>query len=409
MNEEKKRLIVIGGGAAGFFAAINASIFNKQLEVILLEKHTKVLQKVKVSGGGRCNVTHHCFDNNELVEKYPRGKNFIKKTLSKFSVQDTIQWFADRGVALHTEADGRMFPTTNQSETIVECLLSEAIKNNIDIRYNSSVVSVEKKDEKFHIHLQHGKQITSDYVCVASGGYQTLLQYDWLHKLQHTIIAPVPSLFTFNIPNSSLKELMGLSVPNATIKIVNSKLQQSGPLLITHWGLSGPCVLKLSAWGARELADSKYDFSILVSWVEYTEQQLREQWNAIRNKQGQQLLQHKNPFELPTRLWKYFLEQADIKEEIKWSELPAKLQNKLITVLTAQLFHVKGKTTFKEEFVTCGGIALAEVDSNTMMSRKTANLFFAGEILDIDGVTGGFNFQNAWTTGYIVAKALEEK
>ena len=403
----QKTLIVIGGGAAGFFCAVNAAKNNPCLTVIIVEKGNKLLSKVKVSGGGRCNVTHNCYDVSELITKYPRGNHFLKKSLYQFNTKHTIDWFAERDVSIKTEKDGRMFPVTNSSQTIVDCLLGEANKYGIEILMNADVKKIEKEDTYFWIHTASDKKYKADYVCVACGGFPKLHQFDWLVQLGHTISSPVPSLFTFNMPGNSITQLMGVSVDNAVVKIVGSKLSQQGPVLITHWGLSGPAVLKLSAYGARELADNQYQFSVLINWIpKYTEQSLRESWQALQQLLSTQYLHQKNPFSLPSRLWQYILQQAEISTDMRWLNLAAKNRNKLIQILTAQVFQIGGKTTFKEEFVTCGGISLSEIDASTMQSRKVPNLFFAGEILDVDGITGGFNFQHAWASGWIAAKAI---
>lgn len=407
INNMPRKLIVIGGGAAGFFCAVNAARMNPALEVIILEKTNKLLAKVKVSGGGRCNTTHACFEIQELAKKYPRGQQFLKKAFHQFNSNDTIQWFAERKVKLVAEADGRMFPETNDSQTIIHCLLSEADKYRVKIIVQTEIKVVEKKDNQFILHAINGNSFIADHLCIACGGYPKTTMFDWLLKLGHTIEPPVPSLFTFNMPGNAISSLMGLSVPNATVKIMGTKLVERGPLLITHWGMSGPVILKLSAWGARILAVMAYQFTILVNWLsEETESSLREKWQSIRNELAAQKMYHKNPFALPNRLWNYFLQLSGIKEETRWADLPSKEQNKLIKNLTACEFAVDGKTTFKEEFVTCGGIQLSEIDPNTMQSKKMDQLYFAGEIMDIDGVTGGFNFQNAWTSGWIAARAI---
>jgi len=402
-----QKMYIIGGGAAGFFCAIRAKELNPELAVTILEKQNKVLQKVKVSGGGRCNITHKVNDINHLLKHYPRGKNFLKKVFYSFGPEDTIAWFQKNGVHLHTEADGRMFPTTNSSQTVIDCLTHTAQKLGVNVRLSKAVTAIKKQASKFLLTMQD-TTIEADYVCVASGGFAKNAQYDWLRALGHHIIAPVPSLFTFNIlGNKDLKELMGVSIANVSVRIQSSKAQEIGPLIITHWGLSGPCVLKLSAWQARLLHDANYDFTILVNWLNQTENTLRNNWNEIRNMMGaQQLL--KSPFDLPKRFWIYLLTKAEINPNTKWSELTAKEQNKLINNLVCQTFPVKGKTTFKEEFVTCGGIDLKEVNPITMESRIVPGLFFAGEILDIDGVTGGFNFQNAWSTAAVAAQLGEQ-
>lgn len=405
--QKHKTLVVIGGGAAGFFCAVNAARNNPNLSVIILEKTGKLLSKVKVSGGGRCNVTHDCFDIPQLITKYPRGSHFLKKALYQFSTKDTIDWFEKRGVNIKAEKDGRMFPVTNSSQTIIDCLIHEVNSLGVEIILNADIKKIEKGDEQFLLQTASEKQYIADYICIACGGFPKLSQFDWLTSLGHTIQTPVPSLFTFNIPNNGITQLMGVSVEDAIVKIGSSKWLYQGPLLITHWGLSGPAVLKLSAYGARDLAEKSYQFSALVNWIpHYTEQTLREEWQTFQRKLSSQFVHGKNPFDLPSRLWQYFLQLAEIKENVRWADMPAKNRNKLIQILTGQVFEVNGKTTFKEEFVTCGGISLSEIDANTMQSRKIPNLFFAGEIMDVDGITGGFNFQHAWTSGWIAAKAI---
>jgi len=407
---DKKRLVIIGGGAAGFFCAINAAVFNPGLEIFIIEKTTKLLTKVKVSGGGRCNVTHSCFSIAEMSRNYPRGENFVKKTLHQFFTTDTINWFKKRGVELKTEADGRMFPVTDSSQTIIDCLMKEVNKKGIKILMNSEVRKLIIDNGKWRIDFAHDEKILTDYVCVASGGNAKSSQFSWLKELGHTIEEPVPSLFTFNIPDDPIKALMGISVEKVIVKIMGTKFSQQGTLLITHWGLSGPAVLKLSAFAARELHKANYDFKISVNWLpEYNEQTLREKFLKIRNDLASQKIVNRNPFFLPQRLWEYFLQQSNINADIRWADLPAKQQNILIKILCAQVFHVKGKTTFKEEFVTAGGIKLNEIDANTMQSKIVPDLFFAGEVMDVDGITGGFNFQHAWTSGWIAGKAIGEK
>jgi len=403
----QKTLVVIGGGAAGFFCAVNAARMNPSLKVLLLEKSNKLLSKVKVSGGGRCNTTHACFDIPELVKKYPRGQNFLKKSFHQFYTQDTIDWFEERGVQLKKEEDGRMFPVTDNSQTIIDCLLKEADKYKVAVQLQTGVTSIQKKENKFELQLSNGDIISADFVCVATGGFPKANMFDWLTTTGHTIATPVPSLFTFNMPGNPITSLMGVSVERAIVKVVGTKLQEEGPLLITHWGMSGPVILRTSAWGARELADKNYHFTILVNWIpNYTEQMLRDEWQEIRDRSGAQKISNKNPFGLPNRLWLYLLQVSEIDPECRWSDLPAKQQNKLIKQLTAQEFLVQGKTTFKDEFVTAGGILLSEIDPQTMQSRKQPGLFFAGEVMDVDGITGGFNFQHAWTSGFIAAKAI---
>jgi predicted Rossmann fold flavoprotein len=405
----REKLVVIGGGAAGFFCAINAARLNPNLEVCILEKSNKLLAKVKISGGGRCNTTHACFEIPELVQKYPRGQNFLKKTFHWFNTNDTIEWFAFRGVDLKTEADGRMFPQTNDSQTIIDCLLKEADKYKVQVQLQTSVEKISINEAGTFLLQTVNKTFEANYVCVATGGFPKAHQFDFITNLGHTIEAPVPSLFTFNMPGNPITELMGVSVPEAQVKIAGSKITATGPLLITHWGMSGPAILKCSAWGARELANTSYQFTIRVNWIPaYAEQDLRTAWPLIRAEEGNGKMGGRNPFELPSRLWLHLLTVSGIDAGISWATLTAAAQNKLITALTAFECKVSGKTTFKDEFVTCGGIKLTEIDANSMQSKLHKGLYFAGEIMDIDGITGGFNFQNAWTSGWIAAKSIAD-
>lgn len=409
---QKKKLIVIGGGAAGFFCAVNAASKNPELEVTIIEKTGKLLSKVRVSGGGRCNVTHACFSIAEMIKKYPRGEKFLKQAFHHFFTTDTIEWFQKRNVKLKTEADGRMFPESNSSETIINCLMHEADKNHVQILMNREVIKIEKISldnqlNYFQLSFKDGSILQSDFVCIACGGYHNAGQYNWITKLGHSFENPVPSLFTFNVPNNPIVELMGISVENVQVKINETKLSQSGPILITHWGFSGPVILKLSAFAAIKLAALQYQFSISINWVsDYHENSLLDKFRLIRNELASKKIINKNPFNLPQRLWQYHLKLCGIKDELRWADLPAKQQNILAKQLCSQQFHVKGKTTFKEEFVTAGGIKLNEIDANTMASRIVPNLFFAGEILDVDGITGGFNFQHAWTSGWLAAMEI---
>ena len=395
------KLIVIGGGAAGMFCAVNAARMG--LRVIVLEKTGKLLSKVKVSGGGRCNVTHACFDIGQMTKRYPRGGHFVRKTFHRWFTTDTIEWFRERGVELKTEEDGRMFPVTDSSQTVIDCLLGEAEKWGVEVWMHAEVKGIEPG---FRATLADGRSLLADYVCVACGGYPKAPMFDWIRGLGHSIDDPVPSLFTFNMPGEGITQLMGVSVPDARVKA--GKLVERGPVLITHWGLSGPAILRLSAWGARELAGLGYHFSIVVNWVPgMNEQELRNRLQELRFELGAKMVSSAAPFAgIPRRLWEYWLDSSGIKKDIRWADLAGRDQNRLAGLLAAGNFNVKGKTTFKEEFVTAGGVRLAEVDPGTCQSRKVAGLFFAGEVLDVDGVTGGFNFQHAWTSGWIVADAV---
>jgi predicted Rossmann fold flavoprotein len=404
----KKRLIVIGGGAAGFFCAVNAARLQPALEVLLLEKTGKLLSKVKVSGGGRCNVTHAAPDIAYMARHYPRGQNFVKKAFGHFFVPDTIQWFAERGVELKTEADRRMFPVTDSSQTIIDCLLREADRYRVKIAVHQEVTDLQPlTGGGWQVRLQDGRTLEAGFLCAAAGGYAQEDKFSWLKRVGHHIVPPAPSLFTLNMPGHPITQLMGVSVPKAQLKVAGAKLQEQGPVLITHWGLSGPAVLRLSAWGARELQQLHYTFTALINWVPaYHENSLREEMQALRQQLGGQKIYGKSPFELPQRLWHFLLQQAGINENIRWADLPAKLQQVLVKSLVAMELPVKGKTTFKEEFVTCGGVQLAEINPATMESKLAPGLYFAGEVMDVDGITGGFNFQHAWSSGYIAAAAV---
>jgi hypothetical protein len=406
----EKQLIIIGGGAAGFFCAVNVARMNPALQVILLEKNNKLLSKVKISGGGRCNVTHACFDIVEMSRQYPRGQHFVKKAFHQFFTTDTIRWFEDRGVKLKTEKDGRIFPVTNQSQTIIDCLLKEAATYRVEIVLKSDVQKVQHENGMFTITMLNNQQLTAGNLLVACGGNLRSSMIEALQGLGHSIEEPVPSLFTFNLPGHPITQLMGVSVERAKVKIMGTRLEEEGPLLITHWGLSGPSVLRLSAWGARQLADMHWKFSVLVNWLpDFQEQSLREKFHMLRKENASLKVINKNSFGLPSRLWEFLAAQSGIKNEIRWADLSNTALNRFIKNLSAFECEVSGKTTFKEEFVTAGGIKLSEVDAQTMMSKKIPGLFFAGEVLDVDGITGGFNFQHAWTSGYIAAKAIAQR
>lgn len=402
-------LVVIGGGAAGIFTAVNAARLQPSWKVVVLEKSSKLLSKVKVSGGGRCNVTHACFDKRLLATHYPRGEKFVKQYAHHFFTTHTIQWFEERGVSLKTESDGRMFPVTDDSQAIIEVLLREAIKYGVEFRLHASVETMQKEEGRFKIELADKRSFVALHCCIATGGFPKISQYDWIQQLGHSIVDPVPSLFTFNAPGHPLTKLMGVSVPSGKVKIAGTKMTQTGPILITHWGLSGPAILKLSAWAARELQAYNYHFSIQVNWLEgegWHAANLGEYFTQQRVTHPTQLLKNSKMFQLPQRLWEFFLLEAGIAADIQFANLPKKQENKLVKLLTDMEISVNGKTTFKEEFVTAGGVSLQEIDSQTMESKLMRHLYFAGEIMDVDGVTGGFNFQHAWASGYLAAMAM---
>ena len=408
-KESHFKVAVIGGGAAGFFAAIQAKTNFPKAEVILFEKFQKVLSKVKISGGGRCNVTNGCNSISELIKGYPRGGKNLKSLFHTFNNIDTQNWFEQRGVALKTEADGRVFPQSDSSQTIVDCLFEEIKKLGINLKLGAEIKSL-KQVNLSEIELQFAanyKTQTFQKVIVASGGSPKLSGLNWLKQLGHKIETPVPSLFTFNVPKNPINQLMGLSAPNALISIQKTKLNNKGPLLITHWGFSGPAVLKLSSFGARALSDLNYQFNIQINWTgeknaELVQQQLAEEFGSNPKKQ----ISNFRMFELSNRLWNFLLEKASLNQNKIAGEIGKKQINKLVETLTNDIYTVSGKTTFKEEFVTCGGVSLNSIDLNTLQSKAIKNLYFAGEVLDIDGITGGYNFQAAWSTAFLAGKLL---
>jgi len=401
--KNKKQILVIGGGAAGFFSAINAAINFPEAKIIILEKSNKILSKVRVSGGGRCNVTHYCFDNSELIKNYPRGEKELRQVFSQFSVNDTIDWFTKRGVKLKVEPDGRMFPESNSSETIINCFLSEAKRLDIAINLNEEVISIQKKEDTY-LEVKTTKQVYNvDAVICSIGGHHQQKNYEFIKQCGHTIDELIPSLFTLNLPQSNIKELMGLSVKQGTVKVNGTKHQYTGPVLITHWGLSGPAVLKLSAFAAQEFFKLNYHAGIAVNWTgTLKEEEVKELINL--NLTSKALILNSPMFEIPKRLWEYLLIKSEINLSKPWIELGKKQLNKLAQVLTNDVYTMQGKTTFKEEFVTAGGVNLKEINFKTMESKIVPHLFFCGEVLNIDGITGGFNFQNAWSTSWIAAK-----
>ncbi len=399
------KITIIGGGAAGFFAALSAKTHFPDAHVCILEKTSKFLGKVKISGGGRCNVTNATFNSRLLSENYPRGEKFLRKAFESFNAQDTVNWFESRGVALKTYPDNCIFPLSNESQSIIDCFLLEARKLGIELQTGQSVEIIRKTANGFEIETNQGKH-TADKVIITVGGQPKSTWFSAIETFGHTIIPPVPSLFTFNMPKEPIKALMGVVVEHARVRIEGQKLVGVGPLLVTHWGMSGPAILQLSAWGARILAEKAYTCSILVNWLdEAKEDAIRQEFAQIQKTNGAKMLQNHNPFPIPHRLWMYLLEKNGIKPDVRWIDLAGKNANKLINTLINDRYEVQGKTTFKEEFVTAGGIDLAEIYPQTMQSKLIPGLYFAGEVMDIDGITGGFNFQAAWTTGYLAGKS----
>lgn len=397
-------LIVIGGGAAGFFSAITCAE-NSDKSVLILERTSQLLQKVKISGGGRCNVTHDCLDPRDLATHYPRGEKSLIGPFNRFGPSDTIDWFSSRGVELKTEADGRMFPESNTSQTIVDTLLDAAQNAGVSIKTNEGVTSIERTGERFEVSTDAGHSYTAANVLLATGGTRSAAGAKLAERLGHELLPATPSLFTFKIDDARIDGLAGLSVANAEVRIQNSRLKSQGPVLITHWGMSGPGILKISAWGARELAELSYRFSITVNWTPNSDPAavIAEK----REHDGKRQVATRSPFEdIPKRLWLRMLDAAGIDGSTIWSELAKKPANKLISELSAATYEVTGKSTHKAEFVTCGGVARDDIDFKTMESKLVPGLYFAGEVIDIDGVTGGFNFQNAWTNGYHAGMAI---
>ena len=409
MATHRKSLVVIGGGAAGFFCAVNAARLAPGLDVVVLEKSTKLLSKVRVSGGGRCNVTHACFDITEMASRYPRGKNFVKRAFPGFFTTDTVNWFRERGVELKTEKDGRMFPITDSSETIIQCLLREADRYGVKVRLNCAVTGLLWSGTSWRVSLEGGQELDANFLCIASGGYPKKEQYHWLSTLGHRLVPPIPSLFTFNAPGHPITKLMGVAVEHAVVRIPSLKAREEGPLLITHWGISGPAVIRLSAWLARELEETGYKADVFISWLPtLNEAGLKERMLGARQTSGSNKVRARSLFGLPQRLWEFLLDESAIAQQ-NWAELTSKQQNALLNNLLSFRISISGKTTFKEEFVTAGGIHLSEVDPATMKSKLQEGLYFAGEVLDVDGITGGYNFQHAWTSGYNAARDIAGK
>ncbi|MBM3185674.1 MAG: NAD(P)/FAD-dependent oxidoreductase [Bacteroidetes bacterium] len=398
------KIAVIGGGAAGFFAAISCRNHFSNAQVVILEKSSKVLSKVKISGGGRCNVTNACFDNKLLSHHYPRGENQLRKAFEQFNAADIIDWFESRAVKMKVYPDNCVFPLANDSQAIIDCFLNETKRLKIEVQLNQRIHQISKSENSFLIQTEEAT-LEFDCLIVTIGGQPKASGFNLMESFGHHVVEPVPSLFTFNMPKNPICELMGNVVEHTTVKVEGTKLLGQGPLLITHWGMSGPAILKLSAWGARILYEKNYNFAILVNWLnEEKEDDLRVQLLRYMLEQGGKMVYNFNPFPITNRLWYFLLEKSEISLEMRWKDLGKKNINKLVNTLLNDRYEVSGKTTFKEEFVTAGGISLNEIDFKSMESRIVKGLFFAGEVLDIDGITGGFNFQAAWTTGFIAGK-----
>lgn len=403
-------LIVIGGGAAGFFGAIQTAEMKPNANILILEKSNKILSKVRISGGGRCNVTHQCFNPNVLAHHYPRGEKSLKKAFKYFHAEHTVNWFNSKGIVLKAEGDGRMFPISDSSETIIECFVNLATAHKIKIELVKTVCKIQSLVEGLEIFCNGGVSFKTKCILITSGGNPNKQFYDFISQLGHTIKPPIPSLFTFNDGEKKFSDLMGVSVADASIKITGTKFFEQGPILITHWGLSGPCVIKLSAWAAEYLHQVRYEFSVIVNWLgDMKEDDVRAQLMQLRATRAKQKVVSSTVFSLPLRLVQRFYFLSEINESKTWGELSHRNINKLLECLIRCPFQIKGKTTFKEEFVTCGGVELNEVNMETMESKIAPNVFFAGEVLNIDGETGGFNFQNAWTTAFLAAKTITQR
>ena len=402
-----KKVIIIGGGAAGFFTAINAKEMNPELDITILEKGKEVLQKVKISGGGRCNVTHACFEPKELVQFYPRGEKELLGPFHQFMTGDTFEWFENNGIPLKIEKDNRVFPESNSSQTIVDCFLNKTKRLGISVLKNHGVTTIQKQDNSWLV-ITKEQQFVCDAVVMAAGSSKKV--WELSKALRHSIISPVPSLFTFNIKDNRIKDLLGISVSNATVQLVDTNLEASGPLLITHWGMSGPAILKLSAFGARVLAEKNYEYQVQVNWLSRPTHKIVNVLLNLKKKHSKKQVIVRSPFEeIPKRLWERFVLATTIKTTFNWADVSHDQIDALANQLTKSVFTAKGKSTFKEEFVTAGGVDLKEINFKNFESKLQNNLFFVGEVLNIDAVTGGFNFQNAWTGGWLCAKALASR
>lgn len=400
------QIAIIGGGAAGFFSAIQAKENYPEAIVVIYEKSQKTLSKVKVSGGGRCNVTSGCTDIRELSEAYPRGGRKLRKAFGTFNTEHTMAWFESRGVPLVIQDDNCVFPVSQNSQSIIDCFLKEIKRLGVQVVIGVGVKQMRSISNQIELEFSESKRLF-DKVIVTTGGSPKRSGLEWLESLGHLIEEPVPSLFTFNMPNESIKELMGIVIEDPAVSIQGTKLKSNGPLLITHWGMSGPAILKLSAFGARILSEMNYEFKVQVNWinVQNTEEVMNE-LKQIVEEHPNKILANFRPFLLRERLWHCLIERAGLSKQSTWGQTGKRALNKLVNILTNDVYEVIGKTTFKEEFVTCGGVSLESIDFKTMQSKVCPNLYFAGEVMDIDGITGGYNFQAAWTTGFIAGKLL---
>lgn len=398
-------VIIIGGGAAGFFTAINLAEKNHSLKIVILERGKEVLSKVRISGGGRCNVTHACFDANELTSFYPRGNKELRGPFHNFAATETVNWFQQHGIVLKKEDDGRMFPQANTSQAIIDCFLRLQQHLHIQLFISENVQSVNFENDVWNLRTINHHFIAKK-ICIATGSSSAM--WKLLQQLGHTIISPVPSLFTFNCKDARIINLPGVST-DVALQIKDTNLQSSGPLLITHWGMSGPAILKLSAWGARILHQKNYSFTLIVNWLN-TEviESTTEKLKLLKQQQPQKNIALKSPFNIPNRLWESLVHASSINQQTRWADISKTQLQQLAQQLCKCEFAINGKSTFKEEFVTAGGVDLKEIDFKTMQSKILPNVFFAGEVLNIDAVTGGFNFQNAWTSGYIAAMKMSE-
>lgn len=399
-------IAIIGGGASGFFSAISAKENYPEASVTIFEKRKDILSKVKVSGGGRCNLTNSCSDISELIKAYPRGAKFLKKLFHQFNTPDTMRWFESRGVELITYADNCVFPKSQNSQSIIDCLLKECKKLGISIRTQFDLVNINKTESCLDLEFKNNSNIYSfDKIIITTGGFPRLKMFNWIERLGHKIEAPIPSLFTFTMPNEPVDKLMGIVVENAQTNIQSTKIKACGPLLITHWGMSGPAILKLSSHGAKVLHQMDYNFTLQVNWINKIDnEEIKQEIDQIINAHANKLLYNYRAFNLPDKLWVHILNKIGFDSNKRWSELGKKGINKLTNALINDSYAVEGKTTFKEEFVTCGGVLLNSINNKTLESKVCPNVYFAGEILDIDAITGGYNLQAAWTTGFIAGK-----